>query len=91
MAKKKLVNKILDKTDLDEKIIAEYNEHKSLYNKIASYTKSYGGYLLAVGAGCTFSASFWWGLGFLAAAGVWAQLTTCKWCKLCNAGGCSNE
>ena len=86
-----IVDDLLDKTDLDEKIIAKYNENPGLYNKILCYIKCYGGYLLAVGAGCLFGTSFWWGLGFLAAAGVWAQLTTCKWCKLCKAGGCSNE
>ena len=31
---KKVVQKVLDSTELDEKIIAEYNENKSLYNTI---------------------------------------------------------
>jgi len=82
---KKVVQKVLDSTELDEKIIAEYNENKSLYNKIACYTKCYGGYLLAVGAGCTFSASFWWGLGLLAASAGWAYWATCC-CRICKGG-----
>jgi len=84
---KKAVQKVLDSTDLDEKIIAKYNENKSLYNKIASYTKSYGGYVLAIGAGCTFGVSFSWGAGLLVAAAGWAYWATCK-CK--SNGGCCN-
>ena len=74
---KKIIKKILDKTDLDEKLIAEYNENKGLIDKILCYTKCYGGYVLAVGAGCLFGTSFWWGLGLLAAAGIWAHKFTC--------------
>jgi len=86
---KKVINKVLDSTDLDEKIIAEYNENKSSYNMIICYVKCYGGYLLAVGAGCTFGVSFWWGLGLLAASAGWAYKTTCG-CRLCKGGngGC---
>ena len=62
---KKAVKNLLDKTTVDEKIMDNINENRSLYNKILCYTKCYGGYLVAVGAGCTFSASFWWGLGLL--------------------------
>jgi hypothetical protein len=76
---KKVVKKVLDKTTIDEKIIANIDENRSLYNKILCYTKCYGGYLLAVGAGCTFGANFWWGLGLLAAAGGWAY-----WATHCN-------
>ena len=73
---KKLVKKVLDKTTIDEKIIANIDENRSLYNKILCYTKCYGGYLLAVGAGCTFGANIWWGLGLLAATAGWAYWAT---------------
>ena len=76
---KKVVKKVLDKTTIDEKIIANIDENRNLYNKILCYTKCYGGYLLAVGAGCTFGANFWVGLGLLAAAGAWAY-----WATHCN-------
>ena len=76
---KKVVKKVLDKTTVDEKIITNINENRSLYNKILCYTKCYGGYLLAVGAGCTFGANFWVGLGLLVGAGAWAYwVTHCK-------------
>ena len=52
------------------------DENRSLYNKILCYTKCYGGYLLAVGAGCTFGANFWVGLGLLVGAGAWAYWVT---------------
>ena len=89
MAKKgkKLVKKVLDKTNIDEKLVAKYNENATLYNKIACYTKCYGGYLLAVGAGCTFGANFWWGLGLLAASAGWAYWASCK-CRPCKGGDC---
>ena len=89
MAKKgkKLVKKVLDKTNIDEKLVAKYNENATLYNKIACYTKCYGGYLLAVGAGCTFGANFWWGLGLLAASAGWAYWATCKG-RPCKGGNC---
>mgnify|MGYP003126891205 CR=1 FL=1 len=81
---KKIINKVLDKTEIDDKIIANIEENRSLYNKILCYIKCYGGYALAVGAGCTFGASFWWGLGLLVAAGGWAY-----WATHCNqAAGC---
>ena len=75
-AAKKVVKKVLDKTELDEKLIAEYKENKSLYDTILCYIKCYGGYALAVGAGCLFGVSFWWGLAFLVGAGAWAYWTT---------------
>ena len=78
---KKAVEKLLDKTTVDEKVIAHVNENRSLYNKILCYTKCYGGYVLAVGAGCTFGANFWVGLGLLVAAGGWAYWTT-NTCKI---------
>lgn len=87
MAKKKIkaaVKKVLDKTDLDEKLIAEYNENKSLYDNILCYCKCYGGYLLAVGAGCTFGASLLWGTILLIGAAGWAyQVRSCKPSNTC--------
>ena len=75
---KKVVKKVLDSTDLDEKLIAEYTENKHVINKVLCYIKCYGGYVLAVGAGCTFGANIWWGLGLLAASAIWAYKTTCN-------------
>ena len=82
---KKIIKKVLDKTDLDEKIIAKYNENKSMYDMILCYIKCYGGYLLAVGAGCTFGVSFLYGLGLLVASAGWAYWTTCC-CRPCKGG-----
>ena len=48
------------------------DENRSLYNKILCYGKCYGGYLVAVGAGCTFGANFWVGLGLLVVTAGWA-------------------
>jgi hypothetical protein len=80
MAKKlkKEIKKVLDKTDIDDKLVDAYQEAKAsgLLDKIKCYIKCYGGYVLAVGAGCLFGVNFWWGLGFLAAAGVWANKVT---------------
>ena len=91
MAKKnKLVDKVLDKTNLDEKLVEKYNENPGLYNKIWCYTKCFGGYLVAVGAGCTFGANFWVGLGMLAVAGIWAwKVRNCKPC--CKGGVCESK
>ena len=88
---KKAVKRILDKTTVDEKIIANIDENRSLYNKILCYIKCYGGYLLAVGAGCTFDANLWVGLGLLVATAGWAYWTTCKGrpCKGGNCGKCA--
>ena len=90
---KKVVKKVLDKTDLDEKLVAEYKENKSMYDLILCYTKCYGGYLLAVGAGCTFGASLLWGTILLAGAAGWAywSVCSCKPCKGGNTGACCNE
>ena len=74
---KKVVKKVLDKTDLDEKILAEYNENKSTYNLILCHCKCYGGYVLAVGAGCTLGVSCLWGTILLAAAAGWAYKQRC--------------
>tara|TARA_R100001377_G_C3105808_1_gene80764 strand:+ start:135 stop:368 length:234 start_codon:yes stop_codon:yes gene_type:complete len=75
---KKIIKKILDKTELDEKLVAEYKSNKSLYDTILSYIKSYGGYVLAVGAGCLFGVDLKWGFGFLLAAAIWARKVTRK-------------
>ena len=75
---KKVVKKVLDSTDLDEKLIAEYTENKTVINKVLCYIKCYGGYVLAVGAGWTFGANIWWGLGLLAASAIWAYKTNCN-------------
>ena len=77
----KLLGKIkeaLEKTDVDDKILDAYADAKEsgLLDKIKCYVKCYGGYVLAVGAGCLFTVNGWWGLGFLAAAGIWANKVT---------------
>ena len=95
MAKKKIkkvVKKVLDSTELDEKIVAEYKENKSAVSPSLCYIKCYGGYLLAVGAGCTFGVSLLWGTILLAGAAGWAYWTTCgcKPCKGGNTGACCN-
>ena len=76
---KKIVKKVLDKTNLDEKLVAKYKENKSLYDTIVCYIGCYGGYVLAVGAGCLFGTSLLWGTVILAAAGYWAYTRSC--CK----------
>ena len=62
-----------------KKVKENIDENRSLYNKILCYIKCYGGYLLAVGAGCSFGAIFWVGLGLLAASAGWAY-----WATHCN-------
>ena len=69
---KKVVKKVLDSTELDEKLIAEYKENKTIYDMILCYTKCYGGYVLAVGAGCSFGLSLTLGLSLLIVSGIWA-------------------
>ena len=80
MAKKlkKEIKKVLDKTDIDDKLVDAYQDAKAsgLLDKIKCYVKCYGGYALATGAGCLFGVNFWWGLGFLVAAGLWANKVT---------------
>ena len=81
----KLLGKIkeaLEKTDVDDKILDAYADAKEsgLLDKIKCYVKCYGGYVLAVGAGCFFGVNGWWALGFLVASGVWAyKITACKY------------
>ena len=88
---KKVVKKVLDSTEIDEKIVMEYLDHKSTYDMIACYIKCYGGYVMAVGAGCLFGVNAIAGTSFLLGAVAWAYLTTCG-CKLCKGGngGCCN-
>jgi len=74
---KKAVQKVLDSTELDEKLIAEYNENKGVIDKVLCYIKCYGGYVLAVGAGCYFATNLLVGLGLLAVAGYWAYKQRC--------------
>tara|TARA_Y100001963_G_scaffold154023_1_gene241944 strand:+ start:493 stop:777 length:285 start_codon:yes stop_codon:yes gene_type:complete len=78
---KKVVKKVLDKTTIDEKIIDNINENRSLYNKILCYTKCYGGYVLAISTGCIFGSSSSWELGItlLVATAGWAY-----WATHCN-------
>ena len=45
--------------------------------KIKCYVCCYGGYVLAVGAGCMFDSNLWVGVGLLAAAGFWAYKQRC--------------
>ena len=89
---KKVVKKVLDSTELDEKIVAEYKENKSLYDMILCYIKCYGGYVLAVGAGCAFGVSFKLGSALFIVAGIWAYWQVCK-CKACkaNSATCSAD
>ena len=82
---KKVVKKVLDSTELDEKIVAEYKENQSIYDSIICHCKCYGGYVVAVGAGCMFGVNFWWGLGLMAASLLWGWKITCA-CKPCKGG-----
>ena len=87
---KKVVKKVLDSTELDEKLVAEYKENKGLYDLILCHVKCYGGYVLAVGAGCTFGMSLLWGTILLVGAAGWAyQVRRCKPC--CKGGTCEPE
>ena len=78
---KSKLDDLLDKTDIDDKIVDAWVDAKEsgLIDKIKCNAKCYGGYVLAVGAGCTFGSSFLWGLGLLVAAGGWAY-----WATHCN-------
>ena len=75
---------ILDRTEIDDKIVEEYKEalESGLIDIIKCYIKCYGGYVLAVGAGCLFSVNAIWGLIFLVASGVWAWKTRKQKCKV---------
>ena len=61
-----------------------------MYDSIICHCKCYGGYLLAVGAGCTFGASLVWGTILLAGAAYWAyEVRRCKPC--CKGGVCEPQ
>ena len=83
----KVMNKlheILDRTEIDDKIVEEYKEavESGLIDKIKCYIECYGGYVIALGAGCLFGVSFIWGLIFAIIAGVWAYKIRQKKCKV---------
>ena len=64
--------------------MAEYKENKTIVDTILCYGKCYGGYLLAVGAGCTFGVSLLWGTLLLLGAAGWAyQVRRCKTGTVC--------
>ena len=88
----KIVQKVLDNTELDEKLIAEYKGNKSLYDMILCYIKCYGGYVLAIGAGCLFGINTIAGIIFLLAAARWAYWQVCK-CNACkvNSATCAPD
>jgi hypothetical protein len=90
---KKVVKKVLDSTELDEKIVAEYKENKTIIDSILCYVKCYGGYVLAVGAGCTFGLNFKLGLSLFLISGAWAywQVCCCKPCKTGKDNCCNKE
>ena len=46
------------------------------------YLKCYGGYILAVGAGCTFGTSLLWGTALLAGAAYMAYNCCSNCCKV---------
>jgi len=85
---KKVVKKVLDSTELDEKIIAEYNENKPVYDKLLCYINCYGAYIIAVGAGCTFGVNNWIAMGLLAVTAGWAYWNVCS-CKPCKTKQCT--
>tara|TARA_B100001778_G_scaffold332834_1_gene340001 strand:+ start:1617 stop:1877 length:261 start_codon:yes stop_codon:yes gene_type:complete len=80
---KKVVKKVLDKTELDEKLIAEYNENKSLIDDILCYAKCYGGYAVALFAGWELCKGDWIvAIPALAATAFWAWTNRKRTCKL---------
>jgi len=84
-AAKKVVKKVLDKTELDEKLIAKYNKNKSTYDLALCYINCYGAYITAIGVGCMFGVNNWVALGLLAVTAGWAWYAVCK-CKPCRGG-----
>ena len=82
---KKVVKKVLDKTSIDEKVIVHIDENRSLYNKILCYIKCYGGYVLAIGTGCSFAVTWKLWLPLLVGTAIWAYLANCN-CKPCKLG-----
>ena len=90
---KKVVKKVLDSTTIDEKVVAEYKKNKSLYDLIVCYIKCYGGYALAIGAGCLFVVSILWGTILLAGTVIWAyNVRHCKPSEeCCKDGSCCHN
>ena len=90
---KKVVKKVLDSTTIDEKVVAEYKKNKSLYDLIVCYIKCYGGYVLALGAGCAFGVSLLWGSILLIGSAGWAY--NARHCKpsdeCCKEGTCCHN
>jgi len=85
---KKVVKAVLDSTELDEKLVAEYKENKSIIDSVLCYVNCYGGYILAVGAGCTFGVNNWVAVLLLAITSGWAYWNICS-CKPCKGGSCA--
>ena len=56
--------------------------------KITCYTKCYGGYIFAIGAGGYFGTNLWIGIALLAAAGIWAYKRSCCANCVCGTGCC---
>ena len=55
--------------------------------KYLKYVKCYGGYVLAVGAGCTFGVNLWLGIALL----IGATVMGCTCCKCCKEGCTYNK
>tara|TARA_R110000765_G_scaffold73768_1_gene144556 strand:+ start:162 stop:470 length:309 start_codon:yes stop_codon:yes gene_type:complete len=75
-----IVKNLLSKTDVDDKLIGAYSNAKEsgLLDKVKGYIKDYGGYVLAVGAGCLFGTNTTAGFIFLLVSAVWAYKLNCK-------------
>ena len=90
---KEVVKKVLDSTTIDEKVVAEYKKNKSFYDLIVCYIKCFGGYVLALGAGCTFGVSLLWGSILLIGSAGWAY--NVRHCKpsdeCCKEGTCCHN
>jgi len=90
---KKVVKKVLDSTTIDEKLVAEYKENKTLIDTILCYIKCYGGYVLAIGTGCSFGVTWKLWLPLLAGTAIWAySIRNCKPSEeCCKNGVCCNK
>ena len=77
----------------DEKIVAEYKENKTLIDTILCYIKCYGGYVLAIGTGCSFGVTWKLWLPLLAGTALWAyNIRNCKPSEeCCKKGACCNK
>tara|TARA_R100000152_G_C6670525_1_gene106967 strand:- start:5 stop:292 length:288 start_codon:yes stop_codon:yes gene_type:complete len=82
-AVKKAVKKVLDKTNLDEKLVAEYHENKSLVDDILCYAKCYGGYAVAIFTGWELCKGDWIvALPALAVTAFWAWKNRKRTCTI---------